>query len=67
MADCTIPNGPASPETPICIWLAGSLGVVDLARRLARGGLELTEQDGKAVLVLADRTQPAFGALEGAP
>lgn len=53
MADISVPKGPATPEFPINIALDGDLNPVDLARRLALGGLELTQREGKAVLILS--------------
>lgn len=41
MADFTIPNGPASPETPITLLVDGEIDGPDLVRRLAHGGLEM--------------------------
>lgn len=58
MVDASLPNGPASPETPVNVWLDGGLNAVDLVRRLHRAGLELKNEDGRVVLVLRSTDAP---------
>jgi hypothetical protein len=53
--------GPALPEFPITIVLDESLVLVDLARRLAHAGLQLTQRDDKVALLRT--TQDGSGTV----
>jgi hypothetical protein len=48
-----------TPDSPVSVWVSGSFNAVDLAKRLSRGGLMLSQDKrGRVSLVLSHSEHP---------